>query len=306
MRSAASGPDYLLPTSAPILIAYDPASGDRAPVRFAAAVAGFTGAPLQVASVYADDDVLNRLAGGQMAEDLPGDPGERLEEVVRDLRADGLQAEAVAIGAASVPRGVDLAAAQIGPALVVVGSAAGTPSGRLAPSSTAQRLLDGGPCAVVIVPAGWDAGPPYRTFAAGFVETPEGHDAVRGAYALADRSGATLRVITAVQARPWMAAEADRSAEDDLRIRAGAAAESAIASLLGARVDIDVAVEDPVDALLRVAGEVELLVCGSRCYGPTSTTLLGGVTRRLTAEAACPVIVTARAPDVRLEELIGA
>ena len=46
-------------------------------------------------------------------------------------------------------------------------------------------------------------------------------------------------------------------------------------------------------------------MCGSRCYGPHSATVRGGVMRHVTAEAACPVIVMARTPGVRFEELVG-
>ena len=73
----------------------------------------------------------------------------------------------------------------------------------------------------------------------------------------------------------------------------------------GVPIDIDVEDGDPRDLLVAASSEVDVLVCGSRCYGPQSATLRGGVTRHLTAEAACPVIVMARGPDARFERLVG-
>jgi nucleotide-binding universal stress UspA family protein len=49
---------------------------------------------------------------------------------------------------------------------------------------------------------------------------------------------------------------------------------------------------------------VDLLICGSRGYGPARSVLLGGVTRRVTAEAHCPVIVLPRGTEAGLQALL--
>jgi nucleotide-binding universal stress UspA family protein len=48
---------------------------------------------------------------------------------------------------------------------------------------------------------------------------------------------------------------------------------------------------------------MDLLVCGSRGYGPLRAVLLGSVSRRITAEARCPVIVIPRGVKGALETL---
>jgi nucleotide-binding universal stress UspA family protein len=48
---------------------------------------------------------------------------------------------------------------------------------------------------------------------------------------------------------------------------------------------------DPVDALVAASEDVELLVCGSRGYGPVRPFLLGGTSHALVRSAACPVVV---------------
>jgi nucleotide-binding universal stress UspA family protein len=137
------------------------------------------------------------------------------------------------------------------------------------------------------VPPGWEDGDGFASVGAGFVDTVDGHEALDGAHAIASRAGATLRVLAAVQPRSWM------DGEPDLRTAAEQAAGAAIADLLGEPIDVDVQVCEPADLLLAASSELDLLVCGSRGYGPRPAVLLGGVTRQLTAGARCPVIVLA-------------
>ena len=69
-------------------------------------------------------------------------------------------------------------------------------------------------------------------------------------------------------------------------------------------VEADAFVEDPADVLIRVSEHLDLLVCGSRGYGPLRAVLLGGVSRRLAAEAQCPVIVLPRGVKASLDALV--
>jgi nucleotide-binding universal stress UspA family protein len=160
---------------------------------------------------------------------------------------------------------------------------------------------------VALVPLGWDGGRRWGTLGAAFVDSADGRDAVRGAHALARRAGAALRVVAAVHPRAWMVRGAsfdDVAAE--LRTAAETAAEAAVAGLVGAPVDVDVAVGEVADLLTGVSGDVELLVCGSRGYGPSPAALLGGATGRLVEAAACPVIVVARGAAVALDGEVAA
>jgi nucleotide-binding universal stress UspA family protein len=298
---------YLITMASPVLAAVDPGTVDLAPVRFAARVAAHTGAPLMIASVFASDEVVERLVGGQLGEDLPRDASEALERAAEDVRhgAAGLPSiETVPLGASSAPRGLAFAALEVGAGLVVVGSPADLPPGRTAVGSTAARLLDGAPSAVALVPAGWEDGGDWTTVGAGFVASVEGRAATKGAHVLAARAGARLRVLAAVRPRVWMDGSRDEVAAD-LRARAEDAGGADLASLLGTAVDVDVQEGEPAAVLLAATGDdLDLLVCGARGYGPERSALLGGVTRQVTANAACPVIVLARGPGVVLESLV--
>jgi nucleotide-binding universal stress UspA family protein len=256
--------------AAPVIAAADPSSA-----RFAALVAGHTGAPLQVAVVYADEDAIVPLAAGQLGEALPTDDDD-LEPLLAALREHGASAEPLALVATSAPKGLSFAAQETGAALLAVG-----------PGSTAARLLSGAPCAVALVR---EAPERLGTIGVGFVATAEGRAALKGAHALAASAGARLRVLVAAQPRAWMR----RVSAAELRAEAEQAAQAAASGLLGAPIDIDVSIHEPAELLLGVTHELDLLVAGARGYGPVPAVLLGGVTRRLVEDARCPVIVCAR------------
>ena len=55
-----------------------------------------------------------------------------------------------------------------------------------------------------------------------------------------------------------------------------------------------VALNDPVAALVELSRDVDLIVCGSRGYGPIRSVLLGGVGHGLLRDARCPVLVVPR------------
>src|SRR6185312_3342432 len=134
-----------------VLAAVDPLALDPAPIRFAAAVAGHTGAALTVACVVGDGAAVTPLAAGQSGEELSEDGTPALERAVRIARDAGVEAEPLAMAAVSAPRGLALAATELGAGLVVVGSAPGGRPGQLNPGTTGARLLNGSPSAVAVV-----------------------------------------------------------------------------------------------------------------------------------------------------------
>jgi len=182
---------------------------------------------------------------------------------------------------------------------VIVGSRKTRGVRRTALGSTAGRLLQGAPGPVALVPWDYDTDPadPIRRVGVAFIDTPDGHSALTAAAAMATELRASLQVITVVpdtrvlpsMGEPHRYAQAERSAF-----------EQAIAQRLG---DLDPSLhaesrvlEGPVvDALADLRPEdVDVLVCGSRGYGPARSVLLGGVSSRLLRHARVPIIVVPR------------
>jgi nucleotide-binding universal stress UspA family protein len=56
----------------------------------------------------------------------------------------------------------------------------------------------------------------------------------------------------------------------------------------------EVVVGSPAEALCALSREVDLLVCGSRAYGPARHVLLGSVTHGVIRNASCPVVLVPR------------
>ena len=300
----------------PILVGYDPGRRDRAPVDFGIAAANFTGAPLIIAAVHAGTAALGPAAGG-VAEEEPHEEraSESLDHLALDLRRQGIHAECRALAGHSAAHALHNAAEEFGAGLLVIGSTERGKVGRLLPGSTAERLMHGAPCAIAVVPRSWEPGGGLQTVGVAYVDTPEGHKALDATVALAHRSGAKLVVLNAAKERGTSGtfgggdalspAHGYQELASTVREAAERAVADATAGETGIEVEPDVSVGDPADFLIAASERLDLLICGSRGYGPTRAVLLGGVSRRVSSEAHCPVIVLPRGAESSLETLVS-
>jgi nucleotide-binding universal stress UspA family protein len=295
----------------PILVGYDPTTSDHAPVDFAVALAALIGAPLTVLSVEAGARVL-----GQADEDLVADCTESLAALEAELSAAGVSAECRKLRSTSAARALHEAAEAEEAGLLVVGSGRRGPLGRAMPGSTAARLLRGAPCPVAVVPRAWTARGEIATIGVGYTESDEAREALRGAYALARRAGATLRALTVVlpevlyaRTEPHTAVRPPvdlKAVEAEARAKAEASLRAAVAELGDdVTVEVGAVVGDPADVLIELSEHLDLLVCGSRGYGPLRAVMLGSVSRRVVARAHCPVVVLPRGVKTALRDLVA-
>ena len=294
--------------STPIIAAYDPFLEDRAPVELAVLFGELTGMPVLASAVHAA-----AFVDGWM-EPLQLDPEVRAaaDRAVEQLRGDtGVQTHTIV--EVSVPRALHDLARRQGSGLIVVGSTNRGRVGRVLPGSTAERVLHGAECAVALAPNGYRQRP-IETIAVGFVDSPEGHAALSAAHALAGRAGARLRVIAALHPSGELDAalahgtppEKAHMLQGHHRTEHQEALDRAVAALPeGVEIDSELHVENAADVLLRISERVDLLVCGSRGYGPVRSILLGGVSRRLVDGAHCPVLVLPRGIERPLGDLLG-
>ena len=297
----------------PILVGYDAQRGDRAPVNFGAAAARFTGAPLIVASVHTGAAGLGPAAAASVEEER--ESGASLDHLRAELAAEGVDAEVRSITGASAPHALHDASEAVNAGLLVVGSSDRGARGRLRPGSTAQRLMHGAPCPIAVVPHGWASSGTLGTIGVAFVQTPEGQAALDGALALARRAHARLRVLSVAKPHGFgqtygggdalTPATTFEDVAGEIRVATERAVDAATAHDGDIEIEPDVSVGDPADFLIAASANLDLLICGSRGYGPTRAVLLGGVSRRVTAEAHCPVIVLVRGPEAGLVRLVG-
>jgi nucleotide-binding universal stress UspA family protein len=298
----------------PILAGYDPQALDYAPVEFGVTVAKLTRAPLVVASV----EGARAVPAHERDPDLLDDCTAALEHVEPDLRAIGVPFDCIKLESSSAARALHEEAEKQDAGLLAVGSSRRSGAGRVLAGSTAHRLLHGAPCPVAVVPRSWVAGP-LRSIGVAYADSDDGREALRGAHALARRAGAKLRVITVVKHRESFHLETDPPVAGQLGDKREVVdiegehrldAERGLLKVVEALGD-DVAVEaealvgDPAEVIVDFSDGVDLLVCGSRGYGPARGVLLGSVSLRVMEQACCPVIVLPRGVEAALEDLLA-
>jgi nucleotide-binding universal stress UspA family protein len=193
-------------------------------------------------------------------------------------------------------------AAEIDAAAIVVGSSHTGRLRRIVPGSTGEHLLEAAPCAVAIAPRGYrrHADRPIEVVACAHDGTPGAQRVLTVAEEIARRHEAALRVVQVVESSevldaalavdPQATAAASRIRERPLHDLHRIVAELAP----GLDVDAVVVRGDPVEELVRASSSADLVVAGSRGYGPLHAVLAGAVSGRLIREAACPVIVVPR------------
>jgi nucleotide-binding universal stress UspA family protein len=208
----------------------------------------------------------------------------------------------VPFGSSSAAHGLDELAEREGATCIVIGSTREAPLRRLLVGSTGERLLHGAACPVAVAPRGlhersWTT---IGTIGCAFVDTPDGRAALEGAAALAERIRARLRVFTVVgrmaEFSPLAKTDSERAFADQMRSSYGEALDRAL-STLPDRLDAtgELLQGDPVEVLAALdERDTDLLVCGSRGYGPLRRVLLGGVASRLVRRAASPVLIVPR------------
>jgi nucleotide-binding universal stress UspA family protein len=207
--------------------------------------------------------------------------------------------------------------------LIVLGSTHRAAIGVVAPGSVAEHLLKGAPCRLVIAPKGYararammlaeaagedvndiPAGTELpqlreepRVFAVGFDGGAESLAAMQEAAILAARFGASIRVIGVGTFAPAPApgvvgAPPKPEAGADFQSRLNAAVAELPEEVRALPIHEK---GDPVEKLLEHAGEgVDLLVLGSRGYGPVMRLIAGSVSVRVIRHAPCPVLIVPR------------
>lgn len=199
--------------------------------------------------------------------------------------------------------------AEVGAAAIVVGSSHTGRLRRIVPGSTGEHLLEAAPCAVVVAPRDYrrHAERPIEVVACAYDGTPEARRVLAVAEEIARRHGAALRIVQVAEPSevvdavlavdPQGAAAARRIRQrplDELRRVVGELAP-------GLDAEADVVTGDPAEELVKASAAADLIVAGSRGYGPLHAVLAGAVSGRLIRAAACPVVVVPRAQRTREE-----
>lgn len=213
-------------------------------------------------------------------------------------RLGGMEVETRAYGGGS-PAGILTALAEEENFdAIVVGSPHRGAIGRVMIGSVATSLLNGAPTDVAVAPRGYGQSPHRapREIAVGYDGSPESKLALRRAEALAERCQGKIRLVTVV--RPPVAAPVMAPG-----VYAPQVPSDPDAVVKGGLRSVDPRIEtdltrcdgDPATELVKACeAGTDLLVVGSRGYGPAARVLLGSVSREVARKAPCPVLVARR------------
>jgi nucleotide-binding universal stress UspA family protein len=196
-------------------------------------------------------------------------------------------------------------------AVVIVGSTHTGHLGRVHPGSTGERLLHGAPCPVAVVPDGYRTRPdePLRRIGVAVDDGPEAKGALAAGAELAQATGAHLEIIGVHSADAYSsAAIMSGHGYDAMRLdieRRQREQLAAAMATLPAGVDAEAVplAGDPAPRLIERSATLDLLILGSRGYGPLRSVLLGGVSGPVVRGAHCPVIAVPRGVAAPLREL---
>lgn len=217
-------------------------------------------------------------------------------------RLTGLQPETRAVADRSPARALEQLATEESATMIVVGSAHRGPVGRTLLGSVGLALLQGAPCSVAVAPKGFAKSGSMGLLRVGvaFDGSAEAWSALETGIGIAERTHAELTLIAVAEPPQYgysttlqvLSADGLHSMEKDEKRR--------ILDLALGRVPAELPVKTrileglPGKALADVSSEFDLMVCGSRGYGPIRRTLVGSTTQALIAHSTCAVLVLSR------------
>jgi nucleotide-binding universal stress UspA family protein len=277
-----------------IIAGYDGSDASRAAIRFAARLGRALPAEVVAVSGYpVPPHVFGKGASDGAEAALAEDARAEADLTLAELQEEGVSSRLVRPGEPA--RALIEAADELAADLIAVGTHHAAGLGRLSLGSTGERLIHGAPCAVSIVPSTPPRGE-LRTIAVAYDATEGARTALEYAARLARSLSARLVLISVID--PFAGSRFETTEDDDRRYRSAVAAEAdRAAEGLAPELDVEVRTVTgvPGEAVAAACKEdVDLLVAGSRGYGPLRAVLAGSVSRYLADHAPCPLIVVPR------------
>jgi nucleotide-binding universal stress UspA family protein len=285
-----------------VVIGYDGSEASEDAVAFGLTWCRSTGDVPIVATVYPEE---HPLGMGRVDVEWATYVREQAEAIQDKARATvGDAALYRNVASTSAAHGLADLADDVEAAMVIVGTTQEAGLTRALLGSSTERLLHGATVPVTVVPPGWRESALDRmsTIGVAYVDTRDGREALRVAVRFALRIPARLTLYSVLgqssERYSYLVGRTDEEAFlDKARDSYGKALEFAAAGVPPELEPRMVLLEGAVVESLAALGpdDVDMLVCGSRGYGPARRVLLGGVSSRLIRRARLPVAVVPRA-----------
>jgi nucleotide-binding universal stress UspA family protein len=274
-----------------VLVGVDGRQGGRDAIALARELAA-PGAAITLVHVYGSDWVLGRGAGLAVA--MAREDAGRLLVTARH-EAD-IDAGLLCSPLTPPARGLHEVAEQRGADLLVVGSSRHALLGRALIGDDTRAALNGAPCAIAIAPRGYtQTDHRFRKLGVGYDGTREAEAALALARELADRHDAAIRAM-------WVVSLQNVKDASPLPADWPQAIEVLVSHCQGelerlGGVEADATYGGPREELSRLGGEVDLLIVGSRAYGPVHRLFHGTTSTYLMRHTGCPLLVLPRVAE---------
>jgi nucleotide-binding universal stress UspA family protein len=274
-----------------ILVGVDGTSGGRDAIAFAARLAD-SPSSVTLVHVRAGRGWLLRAAAGRGA-GLELEESLELLERERAATATESLAELESVESSSAGAGLHEHAEASGADLIVVGSSSRGLLGRVMLGDDTRGALNGASCAVAIATRGYEEHPvPVARVGVAYNGSPESIVALATARELAGPKGAEVLALEVVGVptaaftglAPAAYGETINTMLEEAKERMQALAGAHGSAVFGI----------PGEELAAFSGEVDMLVVGSRGYGPVKRLVLGSTSDYLERHARCSVLVLPR------------
>jgi nucleotide-binding universal stress UspA family protein len=286
-----------------VVIGYDGSEASEDALAFGLTWSRSTGDVPMVATVYPEERPFS-LGVRRIDADFVTYVREQAEIVQDKARAAiGDRALYRNVASTSASRGLADLAEDVEAVMVIVGTKKESGLTRALLGSTTERLLYGATAPVTVVPPVWRQSAPDRisSIGAAYLDTRDGREALRMAVRAAQRIPARLTLYSALdqwsEGYSYLVGRTDEQAFlDKARDYFGKALEFAATDVPPELKPRTVLLEGAVVDSLAALGpdDVDMLVCGSRGYGPARRVLLGGVSSRLIRRGRVPIAVVPR------------
>lgn len=284
-----------------ILIGFDGSSHGEDALAFGRVLAAAAGADAEAVVATAYKPVVPKDSSGTESDYQARLRYEAEQELERaKALAPELPAEAFRAVRGSAAKALHGLAEEIGADAIVVGTSHRGALGRVWAGSATEQILHGAPCSVAVAPVDYAQRPEeqrtLKRVGVAYDGSPESKVALHAAAGLASAAGASISPISVVDLRtPTTVAYGYEQYVQAVRDLVAVELREAGAEVAGSGdVDLVEREGDPASELAKASADVDLLVAGSRGYGPLKRVLLGSVSSRLVREAQGPVLLLPR------------
>jgi nucleotide-binding universal stress UspA family protein len=278
-----------------VLIGVDGRSGGRDAVALARQLAEPEGR-FTLAHVYGGNWTVG--PGGGIALAVEAEDSDQL--LAREQDAVSLPAELLAYSAQSAGRGLHELAELRHSDLLVIGSSRRGLVGRVLMGDQTRASLNGARCAVAIAPSGYaESSHALAKLGVGYDRSPESKRALAAARELAARHGGVISALSVVSLQrvpvgggtipgDYWSEVVVREISDDEQQRMNGLDGVHGQAIYGV----------PGEERARFGADLDLLIVGSRSYGPLGRLVGGSTSNYLARHAHCPLLILPRAATV--------